>query len=150
LFFHFLMIKPSCKCEYATKIAHSQKVKVQHAFRMTFLNHSKGPFHKKQLHLHRSHIYAQGKQQTEIMDHTPKTPKLSSMVVTIQLLPAHVWHREFLSMTPWRGSIRPWSLGLPPSYVSGKRIPPSVTDIRRYKRKNVFITSVNIKILYCL
>jgi hypothetical protein len=66
----------------------------------------------------------------------------------VKFLPAQVWQREFLSMTPWRGSIRPWSFGLPPSYVSGKRMPPSVTDIRRCTRKNkVTITAVDIKIL---
>lgn len=63
------------------------------------------------------------------MDH------ISSNCKTVKFLPAQVWQREFLSMTPWRGSIRPWSFGLPPSYVSGKRMPPSVTDIRRYKRR---------------
>lgn len=33
-------------------------------------------------------------------------------------------------MTPCLGSIRPPSLGRPPSVVSGYLIPPSVTDIR--------------------
>lgn len=64
-----------------------------------------------------------------------ETAKQKYKIVTIQFLPAQVWHREFLSMTPWRGSIRPWSFGLPPSYVSGKRMPPSVTDIRRCAKK---------------
>lgn len=59
-------------------------------------------------------------------------------------IPAHVWHLPDLSITPCRGSISPPSLGRPPSVVSGYLMPPSVTDIRFWKRfkKN------SIKLLY--
>lgn len=45
-------------------------------------------------------------------------------------------------MTPCRGSMRPPSLGRPPSIVSAKRMPPSVTDIRRcsVNEKQIFRT----------
>lgn len=46
------------------------------------------------------------------------------------MFPAHVWQRPVRSITPCLGSIRPPSLGRPPSVVSGYLIPPSVTDIR--------------------
>ena len=35
------------------------------------------------------------------------------------ILPAHVWQRDCLSITPWRGSIKPFNFGRPPSIVSG-------------------------------
>jgi len=88
-----------------------------------------------------------GKQSDNTLHKTMKLQNSNKKIVTKKFLPAQVWHREFLSMTPWRGSIRPWSFGLPPSYVSGKRMPPSVTDIRRCaKKKNkMTIISINIK-----
>lgn len=54
-------------------------------------------------------------------------PKCPGHVV---MLPAHVWQREIRSITPWRGSINPPNLGLPPSIVYGYLIPSgTVTDI---------------------
>ena len=54
----------------------------------------------------------------------PKCPGHSVM------LPAQVWHLDCRSMTPCRGSIKPPSLGRPPSITSANLMPPSVTDIR--------------------
>lgn len=49
-------------------------------------------------------------------------------------VPAHVWHLPLLSITPCLGSMRPPSFGRPPSVVSGYLIPPSVTDIRFWRK----------------
>lgn len=54
--------------------------------------------------------------------------------------PAQVWQRPVRSITPCLGSISPPSLGRPPSVVSGYLIPPSVTDIRFYRKKRPITT----------
>jgi hypothetical protein len=62
----------------------------------------KGPFHKT------SHIFTQFKLKNGGRLATyAGTSEYCSMTVTMKFLPAQVWQREFLSITPWRGSISP-------------------------------------------